>query len=274
MKIIRRSIALLAIGVLAAGPGIAKEEKPLTDSDVVDMIRAGVPADSVLLAIRSEPGDYDVSASGLIALSRGGAGHEIISAIIEIHAKSDEHAQAAPPPSKSAEPSASDGAAPSGANDLTELGGVCLIDGEKRIQLKAHTDISIRPTFSFGVSGMVRVLSAIPGTKAPARTKNPRPKIEFLMPGGVQASGLVELFAADVKPDHREFPMVIKKITVIPGNSARKFTLSEDKTYSSPLGIKKYDLILQENLAPGEYITSIMGLTYDFGVDKNAGYWP
>lgn len=268
MRIIRRSFALLAIGVFAAGLGFAKEEKPLGNSDVISMIQAGVPADSVLLAIETEPGDYDVSASGLIALSRAGAGREIISAIIEANAKSGEHAAAATPPAKISEPSPAGAPASPAATDLTGIDGVYLIDGDKRTQLKAHKDVYLKPTFSFGISGMVRVLSAIPGTKAATRIRNPKPKIEFLIPGQVQPAGLVELFEADVKTDHREYPMIIKKITVIPGKSTRKFTLSEDTTYSGPLGVKKYDVILQEELVPGEYIASILGLSYDFGVDK------
>ena len=266
----RRWGMLLAMAVLAASPGFAKEEKPLTNSDVIDMIHAGVPADSVLEAVKTEPGDYDVSAESLIALSRGGVGKEIISAIIEIHAKSAERASApSPPPQKPSEPEGSGAAAASSTPDLTGIDGVYLIDGGRRTQLKAHKDVYIKPTFSFGLSGLVRVLSAIPDTKAATRTRNPRPKIEFLIPGEVQPAGLEEVFEADVKSDHREFPAVIKKITVIPGKTRRNFTLAQDMTYSGPLGIKKYDIILEEDLVPGEYIASILGLTYDFGVDKN-----
>ena len=45
-------------------------------------------------------------------------------------------------------------------------------------------------------------------------------------------------------------------------------TLVQDVTYKGPLGIKKFDIVLKDDLEPGEYITSILGLAYDFGVDR------
>jgi len=221
-----------------------------------------------LLAVRTEPGDYDVSAQALIALSRGGVGKEIISAIIEVHSKSADHPPSQPASGNPGEPAASTAPAAAAGPDLTGIDGVYLIDGDKRTQLKAHKDVYIKPVFSFGLSGMVRVLSAIPGTRAATRTSNPKPKLEFLIPGQIEPTGLEEVFVADVKSDHREFPAVIKKITVIPGKSRRDFTLVQDMTYKGPLGVKKFDIVLKDDLEPGEYVTSILGLSYDFGVDR------
>jgi hypothetical protein len=61
---------LLFSGVLAAGA--QESTKPLSNADVVKMVKSGLPESVIVSAIQSSPAKYDVSPDGLIALHKAG----------------------------------------------------------------------------------------------------------------------------------------------------------------------------------------------------------
>ena len=70
---------ILFSGILeAAGPA-----KPLTNEDVVKMVKAGLGPQIILATIKSQPGAFDVSPDGLVALKNAGVIDEIIAALIK-----------------------------------------------------------------------------------------------------------------------------------------------------------------------------------------------
>lgn len=60
------------------------QSEMLTNSQIVEMTRAGLGNAVVLKKINNSGGDYDVSVSGLTELKKAGVSDEIISAILEI----------------------------------------------------------------------------------------------------------------------------------------------------------------------------------------------
>lgn len=71
---------LLAVG-LAAGAQPA-QKAPLTNQDVARMVQAGLAESIVVESIQSNPGDYDTSPDGLIALEKAGVTQKEMSAIM------------------------------------------------------------------------------------------------------------------------------------------------------------------------------------------------
>jgi hypothetical protein len=56
----------------ALGAGAQEGNKPLTNADVVKMVKSGLPESVIVSAIQSSPAKYDVSPDGLIALHKAG----------------------------------------------------------------------------------------------------------------------------------------------------------------------------------------------------------
>jgi hypothetical protein len=81
-----RATALVAGFVLffAAAPvqRAQNAQGPLTNADVIKMAQAGVSESAVVATIQSNPGNYDISADGLIALKQAGVTTGEINAIV------------------------------------------------------------------------------------------------------------------------------------------------------------------------------------------------
>ena len=63
----KRALPLLLLGFTALAQ-TGNQPKPLTNADVIEMSRAGVPESTILLAIQNTPAKFDVSAGGILAL--------------------------------------------------------------------------------------------------------------------------------------------------------------------------------------------------------------
>jgi len=71
--------------LILSPPGLAQQpqtQKPLTNSDVIRMIKSGVPESVILISIQSSPPNYDVSPDGLIALQKAGVSQQLMTAIL------------------------------------------------------------------------------------------------------------------------------------------------------------------------------------------------
>jgi hypothetical protein len=77
----KRAISLLFVALAAFGQ-TGQQPKPLTNADVVEMSRAGVPESSILLAVKNGPVKFDVSADGILALHAGGISEKVLNQMI------------------------------------------------------------------------------------------------------------------------------------------------------------------------------------------------
>jgi len=71
----RRTLPLLLLSLLSLSPAAQTAKQPLTNADIIEMSREGVPQSTILLAIQNTPAKFDVSPQGLITLHAAGAGH-------------------------------------------------------------------------------------------------------------------------------------------------------------------------------------------------------
>jgi len=84
MRSIKKTFLLMAVMLLtAAGLGAQKNGAPLTDQDVISMVKNLLPESVILSAIKTNDTDFDVSANGLIALKKAGVTPKIMEAMLE-----------------------------------------------------------------------------------------------------------------------------------------------------------------------------------------------
>jgi hypothetical protein len=77
----KRAMPLLFLA-LAAFAQTGRQAKPLTNADVVEMSRAGVPESTIILAIQSTPAKFDVSADGILALHAAGVTEAVLNQML------------------------------------------------------------------------------------------------------------------------------------------------------------------------------------------------
>jgi hypothetical protein len=77
----KRALPLLFLA-LAAFAQTGKQPKPLTNADVIEMSRAGVPESTIILAIQNTPAKFDVSAGGILALHAAGITELVLNQMI------------------------------------------------------------------------------------------------------------------------------------------------------------------------------------------------
>lgn len=77
----KRAMPLLFLA-LAAFAQTGKQTKPLTNADVVEMSRNGVPESTIILAIQRTPTKFDVSAEGILALHAAGIPESVLNQML------------------------------------------------------------------------------------------------------------------------------------------------------------------------------------------------
>jgi len=76
---VRRTYLAFVFVVLSS---LLVAQQELTNESVIKMTKAGLSPEIVAASVKSQPGHYDVSADGLIALKKAGVGDAVISAIL------------------------------------------------------------------------------------------------------------------------------------------------------------------------------------------------
>jgi hypothetical protein len=75
-----RKLILAAILLLLCP--LMRAQQTLNNDSIIKMVKAGLSADIVIAAVNSQPGHFDISPDGLIAMKKAGASDRIISALI------------------------------------------------------------------------------------------------------------------------------------------------------------------------------------------------
>ena len=115
-------VAVLICAVLFTGFALAQNNtKPLTNDDVVAMVKGGLPENTVINAINAQDSNFDVSATALIKLKQQGVNSKIMDAML---AAANKKHSAAPAPAPAAAPAAAPApAAAAGQPSVTVLKG-------------------------------------------------------------------------------------------------------------------------------------------------------
>jgi hypothetical protein len=265
--------AVLFVIFLTSVNVIAQEgKKPLTNSDVIQMMKAGLSENTVILAIQKGPTEFDTSPQSLIQLKNQGVSPAVLDAMIQ--------AGTAPSvPNQTTVSSRQNNAVnPPGSTNVTvpAAGGVFLIDGAQRTSMKYSTP----ETRSNSMLGAVvnpfhksRIRAALTGNHAQLRTKNTSPVFEVTLAADANPSDLVTLVKLKPKSETREIETLRTGITGVSSGYRKEDRLAvtlEETTAPTSANQKIYRVKLVNPLVPGEYaLVYGAGLYYDFGVDAN-----
>lgn len=255
------SIALVAAFIMVCPISFAQKNS-LTNSEVVKMVKAGLPSEVIVESIKSSDANFDLSADALIALKQDGVPDSVLQAMI-VRSK---------PSAASQQPSISQNGLPP---DIAR--NVMLIDGTKQIQLKRTTPSGGRTGGTamkmLNPFGKVKMLHAFNGNHAQIRTNNASPLFEIWLPADLNPSDAIVLIEFDVKSDRREISIATMRIGVSTGFSKDDViptSINELQTESSGgFQQKLYRVNLVRPASSGEYALVVQGsVYYDFGVDR------
>jgi len=98
MKLKNCICTLLMIGVIAPALASQQSPKPLSNDDVITMVKGGMPESVVVSAIQSRPGKFSTSTSELVRLHKAGVTENELNAMIAASNKSSSGSAAASEP--------------------------------------------------------------------------------------------------------------------------------------------------------------------------------
>jgi len=103
-------VAVLICAVLFTGFALAQNNtKPLTNDDVIAMVKGGLPETTVISAINAQDSNFDVSATALIKLKQQGVNSKIMDAMLAAANKKHSAVPAPPAAAPAAAPAATAG---------------------------------------------------------------------------------------------------------------------------------------------------------------------
>src|SRR5262245_47211375 len=76
------AIGLAALLALGASRTDAQGPATLTNADVAEMVRSGLPDSVIVAKIRTAPARFDVGTEALVALKRAGASDRVLEAMV------------------------------------------------------------------------------------------------------------------------------------------------------------------------------------------------
>lgn len=103
---VRFAFPLIAVLFLISGLAIAQSGKPLTNDDVVQMVKGGFDESTTIAAIEAADTNFDTSVQALMALKAAGVSEKTISAMLAATKKKSEAAKGATPAVAAATPAA------------------------------------------------------------------------------------------------------------------------------------------------------------------------
>jgi hypothetical protein len=185
-----RAIFLFPLFLLLVATTVAQTRKPLTNDDVLQMVKEGFTEEVIIKAIEANKSDFDTSLPGLRTLKGAGLNEKIINAMLSASSRKPESPTAA-----------------AAAKGLPEEIGVYLKEGEKLTEIQPEL-VNLRS------GGFLKSIatSGLSGGHINGTVKNPHSAlktslpIEFIIrcPEGTSITEY-QLLRLDEKKDRREF---------------------------------------------------------------------
>jgi hypothetical protein len=267
---------LLAMLICTVSPSIAADAKPMTNQDVVNMVKAKLPHDTIVMAVKAAKPDFDTSADGLIKMQSAGVPADVIEAVIATQGGSGGGQRSS--------------AGPVVGTPGQLMGGwnpeeIILIDGGERIPMRYLTPQMRHAVRGFGYGGVAQY-AVLRGSSASLRLKNNQPEFLLAVPSNAQPESYFTLVNLAVRKNNSREIMVgggymsyssgVATDRVVAAKSERLADQS-----SSPKDFITYRIKVASPLAPGEYavvlynsqvrtvgyFASGLDSYYDFGVD-------
>jgi len=194
------TLVLAAVLLLAAGAVFSQSNKPLTNDDVVQMVKGGFDESTTIAAIDSAATNFDTSVQALMALKTAGVSEKVISSMLVATKKKSE---AAKPTAVAAAPAAANPDVPEDMGVYTKLKGSLAEVYAEPVSWKSG---GVGKSMLTGGFTKGHVNATVSGPKSKLQLGTP---IEFVIKcaEGVTPSEYM-LLKLDEKGDRREFRAV------------------------------------------------------------------
>ncbi len=260
------SIVLSACLILLE-PSFAEGAKPLTNQDVVQMVKAGLPESTILLSIKNSPADFQTAPTDLIALKKAGISQPVLDAMLTHGAES-------------VAPSGMPGSR--GDFNPEEL---MLIDGGATTPMRYLTPQMRHAVRALGYGG-VAGYAALRGPQASLRLKSNQPEFLLAVPENAQPESYYTLVNLAVRKNGTREIMVgggymsystgvandrivatVSEKLADQSAAPKNFVIYRIKT-SSALPSGEYAVVLYNSqIRAVGYFASGLDSYFDFGVD-------
>ncbi len=255
----RSFVSIIFLVVFVFASFLSAQTKPMTNADVVEMVKAGLPESTIILSIQRSTPAFDTSPQALIQLKKDGASQTVLDAILKTG-----YSESGP-----AEEDAFG----------TSLGsGVTMVVGDRQVPLKRMTPTTKtasgkRALPYVGLFMKAETYAVFNGSKSEQRAATPSPEFEIGISSELKIADAVAVVRLESK------------------KSTRRSQVMRVGTFSSDTGFRKKDVIpikiqpvTERNvpgsvisyyritpaapLPPGEYALVIIGTNfYDFGIE-------
>lgn len=278
--ILKILLPMLSASVLCMAPILSgAATKPLTNADVISMIKAGLPENTIILSIQQTASKFDTAPQSLIFLKKQGVSAKLLDAMV-----SKQLGKAAPGRSTKI---AATNAEFKGVRALTD--GQVLPLKRSKMQSRASSGwLSLVTVFADSKNRAV-----LEGTTSKLRLKPSSLAFEIALAPDVDAEDYVTLVRLEVKKDRRSIETSRSGFSISDGIRAKDgfpqdrvvATSIEDTGVQTPSGKAIYRVNLVDSLIPGEYAIvrasttdsaedeglsttkNVQANYYDFGVD-------
>jgi hypothetical protein len=252
----RRAIFLFLLFLLLVAPTVAQTRKPLTNDDVLQMVKEGFTEEVIIKAIEANKGDFDTSLPGLRTLRNAGVSEKILNAMLSASSRKTEAPTAA------------------AARGLPEEVGVYLREGEKLIEVQPEivnwrTGGILKAMATGGLTGG-HVNGTVKNPHSPLQTGVP---LEFIIrcPEGTSVAEY-QLLRLDEKKDRREFRAMTGGVMHASGGADKNAAPFQfEKIAPATFKVRLTDLKKGEYgfLPPGFSSASVAasGKVYTFGIE-------
>ncbi len=235
---------ILAIAFIVLSPLLLTAQAALDNDAVIKLMKAGLSDDLIISTISSQPGNYNTTADGIIALKSAGASDKVVAAIVT---KASGGGAAAAPPAAAAPATAS--GLPAGIDEV----GVYYQD-------KSGAWVALMPEVvnfktggvlkSFATNGIIKgdINGHIPGPHAKTALTLPVVFAVYVQEG----TAITEYQLLRLRPSNgasREFRSVTGGVIHASGGAARDSVEFESKRIAP----RVYQVTLKADAGKGEY---------------------
>jgi hypothetical protein len=266
MRLTKLIVVILAIcSTLCMAPQTLKAQSTLNNDAVIKLVKAGLSEDLIISTINSQPGTYDISTDGLIALKSAGISDKVVSAIV-MKVSGGAPAAASVMPTGVVGGNPDDPAAPHEAgiyiyNDSATAGSKMTML-EPSVYSQGKSGGFLASAMTYGIA-KIKMKAVLRGAHANAQVSDPHPVFYFYFEeqgaglshsstpfGGTSTPNEYTLLKFDVKGNTRE--TATGSFNAFGGSGGTDDKAVTNFTYTK-MRPGVYKVIMNAALEPGEY---------------------
>lgn len=269
----RMMLASLVAALMLAAMPVYADDKPMTNQDVIAMLKAKMSENTILMAIRAAKPGFDTSANGLIKLSSASASDAIVQAVIEANGR------------KGSDSKGGGGGSAASSASTGNPEEVTMYDGGTKVPMRYLAPQMRAAARALGFGGYAQY-AVLNGTAATLRVKDKQPSFVVAIPSNAQPESYYTIANFAVRKNGSREVLVgggyMSYSTGINKDRVMKATAVQEPNQSgAPKNYIMYRVKPDAPLPPGEYafilynsqvkvagyFASGLDSYFDFGID-------